>query len=57
MGDHEARGSTSTTTASERSDRDEWNDDVITVVEKRVERSTSRGVPPLERPPASKRDA
>jgi hypothetical protein len=52
MGDHVTRGSNTHVDEAEASD--EWRDRQITAVEKRDERRTIQGMPPLERAPASK---
>jgi hypothetical protein len=57
MGDHVARGSDSTRAAAECNElRDEWRDEQVTAVEKRLAKATIQGMPPLERVPADKQD-
>jgi hypothetical protein len=52
MGDHVARGANSTRAATADDERDEWRDGQITAVDKRVEKATVQGMPPLQRGPA-----
>jgi hypothetical protein len=57
MGDHEARGSNSNrATAQSNEVSDDWRDEQVTVVEKRIEKATIQGMPPLERAPAEKQE-
>ena len=53
MGDHEVRGVDSTRASAESSEiNDDWRDEQITVVEKRITKTTTQGMPPLDRAPA-----
>jgi hypothetical protein len=56
MGDHEARGSSSIRETDRTEDREDWRDQQITVVEKRMVKPTVQGMPPLDRAPADKQD-
>ena len=57
MGDHAVRGSDSTRAAAACGEiSDDWRDEQVTVVEKRSEKTTILGMPPIERTPADKQD-
>lgn len=57
MGDHVVRGSDSTRAAAEWNEIcDEWREEQVTAVEKRIAKATIQGMPPLERAPAGKQD-